>query len=179
MSKRVARLMSVALLLLAVPILGTCTDEAPTGPTGSPTPPLGYIEDTRVVFPRSELTVTNDAGVLLNLVATDGQEKGVGIRFYKGFGFGNEQQTHPWSMYIEGVEGYQGLAILRDWLFTSALWDADGRLLVGRLDSHPPANAPANARFHVRGTVDEVQAMVEAPPGQSAEIFQVVSGAAT
>jgi hypothetical protein len=147
------------------------------GPAGPASPSLGYIEDTRVVFPRSELTVINDAGVLLNLVATDGP---VGIRFYKDFGFGNEQQTNPWHMgFIEGVKGYQGLAILRDWLFTSALWDEEGRLLVGRLDPHPPANQPASARFQVRGTVDEVQAMVEAANGQSAEIFRIVSGNGT
>lgn len=146
----------------------------PQGPAGAPSPALGYIEDTRVVFPRSELTVINPAGVLLNLVATDGP---VGIRFYKDFGFGNEQQTNPWHMgFIEGVKGYQGLAILRDWLFTSALWDGEGRLLVGRLDPHPPANRPATARFQVRGAVDEVQAMVEAAKGQTAEIFQIVSG---
>ena len=151
---------------------GPVSPAGPQGPAGAPSPPLGYIEDTRVVFPRSELTIINDAGVLLNLVATNGH---VGIRFYKDFGFGNEQQTNPWHMgFIEGVKGYQGLAILRDWLFTSALWDEEGRLLVGRLDPHPPANRPANARFQVRGTVNEVQAMVEAPTGQSAEIFQIV-----
>ena len=146
----------------------------PQGPAGASSPSLGYLEDTRVVFPRSELTVTNDAGVLLNLVATNGH---VGIRFYKDFGFGNEQQTNPWHMgFIEGVRGYQSLAILRDWLFTAALWDEQGRLLVGRLDPHPPANQPANARFQVRGTVDEVQVMVEVPTGQSAEIFKIVRG---
>ena len=149
----------------------------PQGPEGASSPPLGYIEDTRVVFPRTELTVTNDAGVLLNLVARNGH---VGIRFYKDFGFGNEQQTNPWHMgFIEGVRGYQRLAILRDWLFTAALWDEDGRLLVGRLDPHPPANRPANARFQVRGTLDEVQAMIEVPTGQSAEIFRIVRGDAT
>jgi hypothetical protein len=131
------------------------------------------IEDNRVVFYKSELSVTNPAGVLLNLVATHG---GVGIRFYQDFGFGNEQVTHPWHMgWIEGKPGYQGLAILRDWLYTAALWDADGRLSVGRLDPHPPANPPAGASFHVRGTEDEVQAMVSAPRGQESNIFQVVS----
>lgn len=173
MTDRVLQLLGVVNLVL---VLTTCDgDRGPTGPqgpAGADASALGHIEDTRVVFPRTELTVTNPSGVLLNLVATNGP---VGIRFYKDFDFGNEQQTNPWHMgYIEGVKGYQGLAILRDWLFTSALWDADGRLLVGRLDPHPPANAPANARFHVRGTVNEVQAMVEAPSGQSASIFQVV-----
>jgi hypothetical protein len=126
----------------------------------------------RVVFEKSELTVTNPEGVLLNLVATNGH---VGIRFYKDFDFGNEQVTSPWHMgFIEGVEGYQGLAILRDWRFTAALWDEDGRLLLGRLDPHPPANDPAKARLHVRGTLDEVQALVEASADQTADIFQVV-----
>jgi hypothetical protein len=147
----------------------------PQGPAGVSSPPLGHIEDTRVVFPRSELSVINPAGVLLNLVATQGH---VGIRFYKDFGFGNEQQTHPWHMgFIEGVPGYQGLAILRDWLFTAALWDEEGRLVVGRLDPHPPANPSSDARFEVRGTLDEVQARVRAPVPQSAEIFQVVGAA--
>lgn len=171
----------LSLLSFAVCLVPACEgDQGPRGPQGPPgpaNPALGYIEDTRVVFPRTELSVINPTGVLLNLVATDGP---VGIRFYKDFSFGNEQQTNPWHMgFIEGVKGYQGLAILRDWLFTSALWDAEGRLIVGRLDPHPPANPPANARFHVRGTVDEVQAMVEAPSGQSAEIFQIVRAAGT
>ena len=167
-SKRCLRSLAVCVLLACEGPVG------PQGPEGPSSPELGYIEDTRVVFPRSELTVINDAGVLLNLVATDGH---VGIRFYKDFGFGNEQQTNPWHMgFIEGVKGYQGLAILRDWLFTSALWDEEGRLLVGRLDPHPPANRPAEARFHVRGTLDEVQAIFEGADGQSADIFQIVSG---
>lgn len=144
---------------------------------GQSPPTLGYIEDTRVVFPRSELTVTNPNGVLLNLVATNGH---VGIRFYKDFGFGNEQQTNPWHMgFIEGVGGYQGLAILRDWKFTSALWDGEGRLTVGRLDPHPPANAPTTARFEVRGTVNEVQAMINGAAGQTADIFKVGGNSGT
>lgn len=164
-------------LALAIGLLLGCEgDRGPVGPAGPATPagtPLGHIEDTRVVFEKSELSVINPAGVLLNLVATEGH---VGIRFYKDFDFGNEQQTNPWHMgFIEGVEGYQGLAILRDWLFTAALWDGDGKLIVGRLDSHPPANGPARARFEVRGTVDEVQALVEAPDGQAADIFRVSS----
>jgi hypothetical protein len=154
---------------------GPAGPQGPGGPPGETQPTLGHIEDTRVVFPRTELTVINRTGVLLNLVATDGP---VGIRFYKDFGFGNEQQTNPWHMgFIEGVKGYQGLAILRDWLFTAALWDQDGRLIVGRLDPHPPANSPATARFQVRGRVNEVQAIVEAANGQSAEIFQIVGSA--
>ena len=128
----------------------------------------------RIVFNKSELTVTNPEGVLLNLVATDGH---VGIRFYKDFDFGNEQVTNPWHMgFIEGVDGYQGLAILRDWRFTAALWDEDGKLLLGSLDSHPPANDPANARLHVRGTLDEVQTIVEGSADQAVDIFQVLGG---
>jgi hypothetical protein len=175
MTGRLLQLVGVVSLVL---VLATCEgDRGPTGPqgpAGADAPTLGHIEDTRVVFPRSELTVTSPSGVLLNLVATNGP---VGIRFYKDFGFGNEQQTNPWHMgFIEGVKGYQGLAILRDWLFTSALWDAEGRLLVGRLDPHPPANPPANARFHVRGTVNEIQAIVEVPSAQTAPILQIVRG---
>jgi hypothetical protein len=109
---------------------------------------------------------------LLNLVATHGP---VGIRFYKDFGFGNEQVTNPWHMgYIEGKEGYEGLAILRDWRFTAALWDEDGKLTLGRLDPYPPGNEPAKARVHIRGTLDEVQAVVEANSDQTADIFQVI-----
>ena len=139
--------------------------------------PLAELEgefNERVVFNRSELTVANPEGVLLNLVATRGH---VGIRFYKDFGFGNEQVTNPWHMgYIEGVEGYQGLAILRDWRFTAALWDEDGKLLLGSLHPHPPANEPARARVHVRGTLDEVQTIIEGSANQAADIFQVVGG---
>ncbi|MHA1939095.1 MAG: hypothetical protein ACXACD_16000 [Candidatus Thorarchaeota archaeon] len=143
-------------------------------------PQLAQLEgemNERVVFNKSELSVINPEGVLLNLVATDGH---VGIRFYKDFGFGNEKVTNPWHMgFIEGVEGYQGLAILRDWLFTSALWDEDGKLIVGRLHPHPPANQPAKARFEVRGTLDEVQAMVEGNRNQASDIFQVIDGEGT
>jgi hypothetical protein len=103
-------------------------------------------------------------------VATRGH---VGFRFYKDFGFGNETVTSPWSIFIEGVEGYQGLAFLRDWRFTAALWDEEGKLLLGRLHPHPPANDPAAARLHVRGTVDEVQAMVQASGDQTADTLQV------
>ena len=135
---------------------------------------LGELEGEfgeRVVFQKSELTVRNDEGVLLNLVAPSGP---VGIRFYKDFDFGNEVHTNPWHMgYIEGNEGYQGLAILRDWSFTAALWDADGRLSLGRLDPHPPANPPAKARVYVRGTLDEVQTLIEASNDQTADVFQV------
>jgi hypothetical protein len=145
--------------------------------TSSGVQPLGQLEGERgqrIIFNKSELSVINPGGVLLNLVATHGH---VGIRFYKDFDFGNEQETSPWHMgYIEGVEGYQGLAILRDWRFTAALWDEDGKLILGRLDSHPPANSPANARFQVRGTVDEVQAIISANSTQTADIFQVRSG---
>jgi hypothetical protein len=136
--------------------------------------PLAQLEgefDERVTFNKRELTVANPEGVLVNLVATRGH---VGFRFYKDFGFGNETVDSPWSIFIEGVEGYQGLAFLRDWRFTAALWDEDGKLLLGRLHPHPPANEPAQARLHVRGAVDEVQAMIQASPDQSADIFQIV-----
>ncbi len=136
--------------------------------------PLAQLEgefNERVTFNKRELTVANPEGVLLNLVATRGH---VGFRFYKDFGFGNETVDSPWSIFIEGVEGYQGLAFLRDWRFTAALWDEDGKLLLGRLHPHPPANEPAKARLHVRGTLNEVQAMIEASGDQVADIFQVV-----
>ncbi len=57
--------------------------------------PLGELEgelNERIVFHKSELTLTNPEGVLLNLVATNGH---VGIRFYKDFDFGNEVHTSP------------------------------------------------------------------------------------
>lgn len=168
MSRKMVVIFSLALFLVASLLVVACT---------SGSPQLGRLEDNRVVFDKSELTVINDEGVLLNLVAENGP---VGIRFYKDFGFGNEQETNPWHMgYIEGVKGYQGLAILRDWLFTAALWDEEGRLVVGKLHPHPPANQAANARFEVRGMVDEVQAMVVAPEFQTADIFQVVSNKGT
>ena len=128
-----------------------------------------------VVFDKKELSVIQEesSGVFLNLVNHDG---GVGIRFYKDFGFGNEQVTNPWSIWIEGVRGYQNLAIIRDWRFSAALWDADGKLILGKLDPYPPANQPAKARFQVRGTVNEVQAIIEASSDQSADIFQVNGG---
>lgn len=135
--------------------------------------PLAELEgeyNERVVFNKRELTVANPEGVLVNLVATRGH---VGFRFYKDFGFGNETVDSPWSIFIEGLEGYQGLAFLRDWRFTAALWDEDGKLLLGRLHPHPPANEPAGARLHVRGTVDEVQTLVDASPGQTADVFRV------
>jgi hypothetical protein len=142
------------------------------------TQPIAELQGNNelVVFNKKELTVIDenpDAAVFLNLVSTHG---GVGIRFYKGFGFGNEQVTNPWSIWIEGLEGYQNLAIIRDWRFTAALWDQDGKLLVGRLDPYPPGNQPAKARFDVRGTIDEVQAVVEGSIDQTADIFQVAAG---
>jgi hypothetical protein len=141
---------------------------------GGVSPPLAQLEGESgeiVTFNKRELTVANPEGVLVNLVATRGH---VGFRLYKGFGFGNETVDSPWSLFIEGVEGYQGLALLRDWRFTAALWDEDGKLLLGRLHPHPPANEPAKARLHVRGTLDEVQAVVEGNRDQTADIFQVV-----
>ena len=131
----------------------------------------------RIIFNKSELSVINPNGVLLNLVATHGH---VGIRFYKDFDFGNEIETNPWHMgFIEGVDGYQGLAILRDWAFTAALWDEEGKLLVGRLNPHPPANIPAKARLHITGNssedpVDEVLTIIEGSPTQGVDIFQVI-----
>ena len=130
----------------------------------------------RIVFNKRELTVANPEGVLVNLVATKGH---VGFRFYKDFGFGNETVDSPWSIFIEGIEGYQGLAFLRDWRFTAALWDEDGKLLLGRLHPHPPANDPARARLHVRGTLDEVQSLIEASETQTSDIFQVVGSTGT
>ena len=127
----------------------------------------------RVTLYKKEFSVIDPTGVLLNLVATNG---GVGIRFYKDFSFGNETETNPWSIWIEGISGYEGLAIIRDWAFTAALWEEDGKLIVGKLHPHPPANAAADARFEVRGTVDEVQAMVKASESQTSDIFQVVDG---
>jgi hypothetical protein len=158
----------------AVSMPSTTAQAIESAPGATPEP-LGVIEDTRVVFYKSELSVINKGGVgvLLNLVAEEGP---VGIRFYKGFGFGNEEVDQPWHMgYIEGKEGFEGLAILRDWGFTAALWGADGKLTVGRLDPYPPGNPPADARFHVRGTIDEVQARIDGETGQKAEIFQVTS----
>jgi len=143
------------------------------------TQPFAQLEGEfleRIVFNKRELTVANPEGVLVNLVATNGH---VGFRFYKDFDFGNEAVDSPWSIFIEGIEGYQGLAFLRDWRFTAALWDEDGKLLLGRLNPHPPANEPAKARLHVRGTLDEVQAIVEASPDQTSDVFQVLAGAGT
>lgn len=144
----------------------------------SATQPLAELEGGGeiVTFNKKELSVINPDGVMVNLVATQG---GVGFRFYKDFFFGNEQETNPWSIWIEGIPGYQGLSIIRDWRFTAALWDEDGRLLLGRLHPHPPANEPAKARLHVRGTVDEVQAIVEASAGQTADILQIIGGGGT
>jgi uncharacterized coiled-coil protein SlyX len=140
--------------------------------------PIAHLEggnNELVVFNRRELTVIqqNAEAVFLNLVNANG---GVGIRFYKDFSFGNEQVTNPWSIWIEGVKGYQNLAIIRDWRFTAALWDADGRFLSGKLDPYPPGNSPAKARFDVRGSQDEVQAIIEANGDQTADIFQVIGG---
>lgn len=154
--------------------LGTMEDKLAASTSVSQ--PLGRIEDNRVIFDKSELSVINDSGVLLNLYAKNGP---VGIRFFKDY-VGNPREDNPWHMgYIERLKGYQGLAILRDFLFTAALWDEDGRLTVGRLNSYPPGNQPANARFEVRGMVDEVQAMVVAPKLQTDDIFQVVSNKRT
>jgi hypothetical protein len=143
--------------------------------------PIAQVEggdNGLVVFDKKELSIVQQesSAVFLNLVNHNG---GVGIRFYKDFGFGNEQVTNPWSIWIEGVRGYQNLAIIRDWRFTAALWDADGKLLLGKLDPHPPGNQPTKARFQVRGTVDEVQATIEASNGQTADIFQVTAGDGT
>jgi hypothetical protein len=144
--------------------------------TAQPTPdPLGVVEkDGRVVFYKTGLAVINYQGVLLDLVAQDG---GTGIRFYKDFTYGHEDdRDHPWSLWIEGKpKGYEGFSLIRDWAFTAALWDADGKLTVGRLHPHPPANPPADARFHVRGTLDEAQARIDGITGQGADILEVTS----
>jgi hypothetical protein len=142
------------------------------------TQPIAQLEggdNELVVFNKRELSIIQQesSAVFLNLVNHDG---GVGIRFYKDFGFGNEQVTNPWSIWIEGVRGYQNLAIIRDWRFTAALWDADGKLIVGKLDPYPPGNQPAKARFQVRGAVNEVQAIIEASNDQSTDILQVNGG---
>jgi hypothetical protein len=173
MSMKMVLVHCLGLLLLAsLPLISCVSGEQQSEDQQAGDQQLGRIEDNRVIFDKSELTINNDDGVLLNLVATNGH---VGIRFYKDFGFGNEQETNPWHMgYIEGLTGYEGLAILRDWLFTAALWDEEGRLTVGRLDPYPPGNQPAHSRFEVRGTVDEVQAMVVAPKPQTSDIFQIV-----
>src|SRR3990170_3472923 len=141
--------------------------------------PIAQLEgefNERVVFNKRELTVANPEGVLVNLVATRGH---VGFRFYKDFGFGNETVTSPWSIFIEAVQGYQGLPFPRPWRFPAPLWDEDGNLLLGRLHPHPPANEPARARLHVRGTLDEVQSIVEASAEQTSDIFQVIGSAGT
>jgi hypothetical protein len=138
--------------------------------------PIAHLEggNELVVFDKKELTVIQQEAqaVFLNLVNANG---GVGIRFYKDFVFGNEQVTNPWSIWIEGIKGYQSLGIIRDWRFTAALWDEDGKLLLGKLDPHPPANQPGTARFQVRGTVDEVQTIIEGNATQTEDIFQVNS----
>jgi len=144
-------------------------------------PPIAQLQggNELVVFDKKELSIQQQksSAVFLNLVNHDG---GVGIRFFKDFGFDeNPQVKSPWSIWIEGVRGYQGLAILRDWRFTAALWDEDGKLLLGRLDSYPPGNQPARARFDVRGTTNEIQAIVEASSNQTADIFQVTGGDGT
>jgi hypothetical protein len=144
----------------------------------SDTQPIAQVEggdNELVVFNKREVSIIQQesSAVFLNLVNQDG---GVGIRFYKDFGFGNEQVTNPWSIWIEGVRGYQNLAIIRDWRFTAALWDADGKLIVGKLDPYPPGNQPAKARFQVRGMVNEVQAIIEASSDQNIDIFQVNGG---
>jgi hypothetical protein len=110
--------------------------------------------------------------MLLNLVATRGH---VGIRSYKDFDFGNEQVTSPWHMgYIGRNEGYQSLAIPGDWRFTTALWDEDGKLTLEGTTPILRRNPPAKARVHVRGTLDEVQTLVEVSGDQTADVFQVI-----
>jgi hypothetical protein len=154
------------------------TDELKSISGLQPIAELQGEDDELVVFHKKELTVIKEDAdaVFLNLVATNG---GTGIRFYKDFGFGNEQITNPWSIWIEGVKGYQNLAIIRDWRFTAALWDEDGKLLLGRLDPYPPGNQPGKARFQVRGTVDEIQAIIEGNSNQTSDIFQVVGADGT
>ncbi len=129
----------------------------------------------RVVFNKSELSVINETGVLLNLVATNG---GVGIRFYKDFFFGNEMETNPWHMgWIEGVKNYQGLAILRDWAFTAALWEADGKFLVGKLHPHPQVvNGEGKSSLVVKGEGNVAIGASDAPKGII--LYDTVNGTA-
>jgi hypothetical protein len=59
------------------------------------------------------------------------------------FFFGNEQETNPWSIWIEGVPGYQGLSIIRDWRFTAALWNRmKGSSSADSIPTRPPTSLP-------------------------------------
>ncbi|MBI2842843.1 MAG: hypothetical protein HYX78_05530 [Armatimonadetes bacterium] len=116
--------------------------------------------------PWSEAWFSSDGGFtfLLNLV--NKQEKEVGVRFFKG--------DHPnqWCILIPSQPGYK-FAIIRDALIDAFVLDEDGRLIIGRL---PPNDyGPPEGRFHVRGMVDEVQALVEANGSQTENIFEVSS----
>ena len=102
---------------------------------------------------------------LLNLMNTR-NDKEVGIRLWKG--------DHPnqWCILIPSQPGYK-FAIIRDALIDAFVLDEDGRLIIGRL---PPNDyGPPEGRFHVRGMIDEIQAIVEAAASQSDDIFEVTS----
>ena len=102
---------------------------------------------------------------LLNLMNTR-DDKEVGIRLWKG--------DHPnqWCILIPSQPGYK-FAIIRDALIDAFVLDEDGRLIIGRL---PPNDyGPPEGRFHVRGMIDEIQAVVEASAKQSDDIFEVTS----
>ena len=102
---------------------------------------------------------------LLNLMNTR-DDKEVGIRLWKG--------DHPnqWCILIPSQPGYK-FAIIRDALIDAFVLDEDGRLIIGRL---PPNDyGPPEGRFHVRGMIDEIQAIVEAAASQSDDIFEVTS----
>jgi len=153
----------------------------PTG-TGPHNNDLSLLDDAGFAWvtfldfdvPGKEVYFRNaDPGGALLLNLQNQVQAESGIRFFKS------SIPNQWIIDIPGDQDTYKFAILRDWLFTAMLLDEDGRMLVGRLLPHPPANAPAAARFHVRGQVDETQAIVQANGKQTADIFQVLDGAGT
>ena len=132
---------------------------------------LGYDGSPWVKFNsvHREVWITKDdgagTGVPLNLRNNDYGD--LAIRFIRG------DLPHPWIINLPGEKENNQFAILRDWLFTSIMWDEEGRTLMGRLKPHPPANDPAKARVNVRGHKDEVQFLVEADQNQTQPIMQI------